>query len=449
MAARLRVLLRGDHCGTLERDGTSNQFTFQYEPSWIAAHPKELLSFSLPVGQEEFGYEDCLPFFRGLLPEGLRRERIARGRRIDSADDFALLEAIGGDCAGAVSVVEEFVQDDPAGVELVDEHDLIESLRNYTDTSREPSKPPRGRRRYSLAGVQVKDVLYFKPGEDPATAPLKRPTGSMPSTHIVKPALNPEYLKIAWNEALCMRLADSLRLPVKVPVVRIIDGVECFIVARYDRAFDSEGRVTRIHQEDFCQALKALHKYEYDDQENKVGPGFAEILSVARKLSEPVRAIPLLHQAAIFNLLIANADAHAKNLSIFHLAGGRAELAPFYDLVCTAHYPDLAREMGMGFGKQLDPEHLTESDFKSYCSDTRINMRAFRHHVENMCKVVINAAEDLRREINGDAGGIGHNVIGHIRRRVHILSEIFKLGINANAEPDMDQSPAWRMPGMS
>jgi hypothetical protein len=76
-------------------------------------------------------------------------------------------------------------------------------------------------------------------------------------------------------------------------------------------------------------------------------------------------------------------------------------------------------------------------------------MRAFRHHVENMCKVVINTAEDLRREISGDAGGIGHNVIGHIRRRVHILSEIFKLGINANAEPDMDQSPAWRMPGMS
>ena len=39
-------------------------------------------------------------------------------------------------------------------------------------------------------------------------------------------------------------------------------------------------------------------------------------------------------QLIVFNFLIGNADAHAKNLSILHADNG-IKLAPFYDLVST------------------------------------------------------------------------------------------------------------------
>jgi serine/threonine-protein kinase HipA len=45
---------------------------------------------------------------------------------------------------------------------------------------------------------------------------------------------------------------------------------------------------------------------------------------------------------AIFNFLIGNADAHAKNLAMIFTDRG-PRLAPFYDLICTQVYPDLLR----------------------------------------------------------------------------------------------------------
>jgi len=43
-------------------------------------------------------------FFAKLLPEGIVREQICKSLKISPDNDFQLLKAIGGDCAGALTI---------------------------------------------------------------------------------------------------------------------------------------------------------------------------------------------------------------------------------------------------------------------------------------------------------------------------------------------------------
>jgi serine/threonine-protein kinase HipA len=63
-----------------------------------------------------------------------------------------------------------------------------------------------------------------------------------------------------------------------------------------------------------------------------------------------------LLDAVIFNLLIGNHDAHAKNFSLLYGADGSVRLAPLYDLVCTVYYEELTDKMAMSMGGQAKSE---------------------------------------------------------------------------------------------
>ena len=64
----------------------------------------------------------------------------------------------------------------------------------------------------------------------------------------------------------------------------------------------------------------------------------------------PLNVIALL-DAAIFNVIVGNADAHGKNFSILYRSGS-PRLAPLYDLLCTAYYRDLSKSFAMKIGKR-------------------------------------------------------------------------------------------------
>jgi hypothetical protein len=53
----------------------------------------------------------------------------------------------------------------------------------------------------------------------------------------------------------------------------------------------------------------------------------------------------------IFNALIGNHDAHAKNFSLLY-SGKTPVLAPFYDTLSTAVYPTLTPKMAMKIGSK-------------------------------------------------------------------------------------------------
>lgn len=62
------------------------------------------LSRRLPFRGGEFDDTATWAFFANLLPEGDIRRQVARQLGVSAKNVFALLEGIGGDCAGAVSI---------------------------------------------------------------------------------------------------------------------------------------------------------------------------------------------------------------------------------------------------------------------------------------------------------------------------------------------------------
>jgi len=104
MAHELEVWLFADRVGTLALvDGRLN---FCYAPGWLSQQGALALSASLPLQAEPFDDRKTRPFFAGLLPEGQMRRLIAQRFQVSGQNDFALLDHIGGECAGAVTFLE-------------------------------------------------------------------------------------------------------------------------------------------------------------------------------------------------------------------------------------------------------------------------------------------------------------------------------------------------------
>ena len=105
--ARLRVWHEDRLVGCLWRNA-ANEIGFQYCDEWLHSDDKFAVSASLPLSREPCQPEDALAhrFFANLLPEGVAREHIVRDLKLTNSD-FVLLRAIGGECAGALSILPE------------------------------------------------------------------------------------------------------------------------------------------------------------------------------------------------------------------------------------------------------------------------------------------------------------------------------------------------------
>jgi serine/threonine-protein kinase HipA len=104
MARTLDVYLQNDLVGHLVQDD-GGDLSFQYVESWLDRSGATPLSQSLPLTKERFRRKQCRGFFAGVLPEDSKREIIARSLGISARNDYAMLERIGGECAGAVTFV--------------------------------------------------------------------------------------------------------------------------------------------------------------------------------------------------------------------------------------------------------------------------------------------------------------------------------------------------------
>src|ERR1700733_8639954 len=100
MAKTLEVYLHERLCGHLIQDA-HGQMRFKYAESWLEDAMAVPLSYSLPLRKERFNRRECEGFFGGILPEQDKRRAIARILGISPGNDVAMLEQIGGECAGA------------------------------------------------------------------------------------------------------------------------------------------------------------------------------------------------------------------------------------------------------------------------------------------------------------------------------------------------------------
>lgn len=88
------------------------------------------------------------------------------------------------------------------------------------------------------------------------------------------------------------------------------------VIRRYDRVGVNGQEIFRsLHKEGFCQALGRFPRQKY---EKDSGPGWQECFEVMKQVTDVVTARTELLERAIFQFLIGNSDAYAKNYSLVY-----------------------------------------------------------------------------------------------------------------------------------
>jgi serine/threonine-protein kinase HipA len=391
--SRLHVLADGVSVGTLEV--VAGQWCFQYAPSWRSY----ALAPNLPIIEAPFvdtATEKSVEwFFENLLPEGRLRELIATRDRLPVRDTWALLGRHGRDTAGALSLVPEVAADQDFQQTIDDKEILLplsrESLQQKIIESRHRNLPLMaawGDVRMSLAGAQEKLGLRIdEQGE------FFLPEGTAASTHIVKPEnASTDFPFCPANEFFCMRLAARLGLP--VPDVDLLHLPEpLYVIRRFDRAvalgkeFPS-AKVTRLHQIDLCQALGVAPSRKY---ESEGGLGLHDLFSVLQSpfVARPVVGLNAAVLWVVFNYLVGNLDAHAKNIA-FLMQGQKAAVAPFYDLLCVEAY--LPRQtLAMAIAGENKPGCVEGQHWDAMAYEADIAPRLVRRVLAKMTAVLPDA----------------------------------------------------------
>jgi serine/threonine-protein kinase HipA len=372
------------------------------------------------VREEAYGEVAAEAYFGGLLPESdAVKEIIGKRYGISHNNNFALLKAIGYDCAGAVSfhgttdpvVLQNAI---PLAAKIIAPNELYKHIK---ELPRKPLFMDVDGLRLSLAGVQDKAAVCVV---DNAIALAEN---GCPTTHILKPSAQ-HFPGMAENEYFCLRLATLMGLPIPAIKLLSIKDISFLLIERYDRRTKNQ-YIERIHQEDFCQALGKLSSRKY---QNEGGPGFKDCFQLLKDTAQPAVDRNLMALALVFNYLIGNMDAHGKNFSLLHIDRDIIRLAPLYDLVCTRVYSGLTTKMAMKIGSKYEADKLFPRYWEELCKD--INYRYL-----SMKALLINTAEKLLSvadaEMNlmksqGHEVGVVEQIVGVIKRNAESISEQFK-----------------------
>jgi serine/threonine-protein kinase HipA len=400
VSSRIKTRLKGNltvfwGCkivGRLHRPAMTGELYFSYDPQWMASGARPGISLSLPVSGQRFSTEATKNFFGNYVPENTALLSYLRAKlRISPDNLFAFMAEYGLESAGALMIVEEG-------------RDMPEFSGEYKDiTDRliiELRAPPEKQidliiavdAKISLAGAQNKlPVRYNKgrfliPAEDSLAA----------TTHVIKPA-HKAFGGLPHNEAFCMELARAVGLPAAKSDIVDVGGSDVFIAERYDRTI-VDGRAIRLHQEDFCQALGLHHDFKY---EVCGGPGFRDCLALLDRCGLPLSVVDDFARIAVFNMIIANHDAHAKNFAFLYdycpevgRHGTGLRLAPFYDLVCTGIYP-LNNSFAMSIGDIFYLHELDAGACRQFACDLNLAPINLAELIRDMVTRVRSSVPDI------------------------------------------------------
>ncbi len=313
------------------RQGT---LSFEYDKTWMDRKGSCALSQSLPMGVT-INNQAVEAYFDNLLPDNINiRRNIVNRLGARSISTFDLLESIGRDCVGALSLSKELPtgKQPTVNFEPCNEHDIASLIRN-TRTSNTLGMQTDEDFRISLAGAQEKTALTWWQNQ------WHKPKGQTPTTHILKPpirhheAMNLDLTSSVDNEWFCLRFLHELGMPVAHADIQQFEDERVLVVERFDRKV-TEDSILRLPQEDFCQALGRLSDNKYEEHG---GPGASDIMELLSLSLEPINDRYLFMKSQVLFWLLAAIDGHAKNFSIFLLANGFC-LTPFYDVMSAYPY---------------------------------------------------------------------------------------------------------------
>lgn len=309
----------------LEQDGI---WSWVYDEGWVKALDAFPLSPAMPLSAQRLRdgstQRTVQWYFDNLLPEEQMRELLSKEQHIGVGDAFGLLERLGAESAGSLLLLPPGGPEPERGDQALSTEELSARIQNLPRVSLGSRSP----KRMSLAGAQHKMVVLFNPG----TGELREPWGASASSHILKPnSRSEQYPHSVVNETFTMRLAHQLGL--NVPGVhRLYLPEPVYIIERFDRIWDTEAKTwARKHTIDACQLLDQPSVFKYRNASLET---LTRLINLCRSKASARMA---LFRWLLFNTLVGNSDSHLKNIS-FLVSQEGVQIAPFYDLLCTAVY---------------------------------------------------------------------------------------------------------------
>ena len=420
MSRKLNVFLCGKKIGVLSEDDFL-QLSFQYDNNAEALQSCKPLSVHLPVRAESYPHAFAYPFFENLTPEG-ETLKILTKDHVSGNKVFSILDKFGGDCAGAVAFYKAMPDDKyikPKEITSAQVAQIIDNLP-LDPLLTGIDNPPR----LSLAGAQSKFAVY-KLNEK-----YYYSNDNYPTTHIIKIS-NERFPNLLNNELFCMKLAKVILSDIPEIELKEVEGRSYLEITRYDRCLkdqiEPEGnlglqplrQIHRIHQEDFCQALGFVSEKKYQAGGGAKLKDCYEVISEfsVNRLNDISRFIEWI----IFNYLIGNTDAHAKNLSLLH--DDKIRLAPFYDLLSTEVYPEkiVDHKMAMLINGKGKYSSLRTEDFIALFKNLGQNATNMMKVIKEKFVDIVPASENLRDSLIVKDASIFDEIIKIIKERIKVL----------------------------
>ena len=425
----LSVFQNGRIVGRLNRE-TSGAIDFRYDAEWLGRERPFPISLSLPLREDRYIGAPVLAVFDNLLPDGEPiRKHIAERVGAQGADTFSLLAALGHDCVGALQCLPEGVDPGPAGgteAQEVSAADIAHIIRNL---GRNPLGVDQDESfRISIAGAQEKTALLWREGH------WYKPSGSTATTHIIKPQIGKlaggiDLSNSVENEYLCLKLVSALGVPTAEAEIAEFEDQKALVVKRFDRRWLPDGRLMRLQQEDFCQALSvaSTRKYQPDG-----GPGMLQIINLLKSSDTPEQDIATFVRANIIFWLLGATDGHAKNFSIFLNPTG-FRLTPLYDVLSSQPSLDTGQiqrkqfKLAMSIGKnrhylihQLLPRHFMQT-----AEQAGISLKSVATTVEELRDT---AAKSVTAVVEGLGNSIPPSVFESVQKGT--IQRIERLGLS-------------------
>lgn len=409
----LIILADGRVMGEIRRS-RAGRLIFVYNDDWRASSNAYPLSLSMPLVVAEHEHGRIEPWLWGLLPDNEAiLARWAQRFQVSPRNAFALLGAVGEDCAGAVQLVPPervptLMEADQGSVAWLSSSGIAERLA-LLRKDQSAWRVARDTGQFSLAGAQPKTALLFDGTR------WGVPSGRMATTHILKPPID-AFDGHAENEHLCLALARALGFPAARSRVMRFDDEVAIVVERYDRLRDPGG-IRRLHQEDLCQALGLPPTKKY---QNEGGPTVGDLMEVVRTHSAvPQEDVWTFARALMFNWLIGGTDAHAKNFSMLIGAGGRARLAPLYDVASTLVYDfdPLKLKLANKIGGTYLLNDIGPRQWEKFAIETRLPKQDVLTAARDLAGALPAALHEVADQARSE--GLDHPVIP---RMVEILS---------------------------
>jgi serine/threonine-protein kinase HipA len=386
--------------GKLMRKNSGN-VAFSYTSEHLGLPDPLPLSLSLPLQEAAYGDVATRSFFSNLLQERNQPLNEVKERHgIEATDIIGLLFHLGADCVGAVSILPEGSAPTKVPGNLETDYDTLSS-EELVDLVRalylRTALPNEMRDPSPLAGMQSKISILILDAE---TFALPKPGTGAPTTHVMK-VPDRDHLADPEQESLALQMSAQCSM-LTVPSANLeFSGIPVLVTQRFDRSFNDNGQIIRLHQEDFAQALSLPPSLKY--QRNGIAGRRFDASAIGKLLNEtanPDIARLFFLKLTLFDLLIGNVDGHAKNHALLYSGGTRPDLAPRYDVMPTRLDGDLTENLSYDIGNAKALQAIDKQQLSVFLSHIGIARKAAQSSMVNA------ALTDIVSVLSGHFGNL-------------------------------------------